>query len=111
MGSNFKENWQIQKAKLLCTEHPKWKRAIEVIFYSVFCILPVLGLVAVIYNEGHAKVFASLAIFGLIAQLTVVWYLYYSKSVPTIIRTAIQMSIVTCNVWLTFFIFFLDKCL
>jgi len=96
------------RSKLLNKNFSRFRLVSGVIFYSLAALTTLLAVGFIIFTipELKEKQFIFwLALLGTIAQLTVIWYLYYSTCIFSFARSAIYFCLMLSNAWLSFFIF------
>lgn len=99
------------QSTLLNKNFSRFRLVSGAIFYSLASLNTLLAVGFIIFTipELKEKQFIFwLALLGTIAQLTVIWYLYYSTSVFSFARSAIYFCLMLSNAWLSFYMFSLS---
>lgn len=101
------------KSKLVSTSVVGWKNTASTIALLIMCgsTVAVFGYLCFSMPafQCHLNYF-YLSILWLIAEYTVIGYLYWYKDIPTFAREALVFFILIANIWLILFIFGLKEC-
>ncbi len=103
--------WKHLQSKLLNKSFSRFRLVSGVFFYSLVSLITLLAVGFIIFTvpELKEKQFIFwLALPSAIAQLTVIWYLYYSTNIFSFARNAIYFCIMLSNAWLCLFMFSLN---
>lgn len=96
------------KSKLLNKELSRFSLVWDVFFCSLVTLTALLAAGFIVFTmpelEGKQLIFWG-ALISAAAQLIVIWYLYYSRSVYAFVRNAIYFVIMMSNFWLCLLMF------
>ena len=111
--SPFKEHViESFKSKLLSKELSRFSLVWDVFFCSLVTLTTLLAVRFIVFTmpelEGKRFIFWG-ALISAAAQLIVIWYLYYSRSVYAFVRNAIYFVIIMSNFWLCLLMFSLGS--